>query len=289
MGMDLKDSKQVTTPQLTAPHQNLLGNQTNAYLSTFLPGYQDAMRSAANAYNTNLAGVTNAGQNLVSTAGRAQNVLGGTGQQALQTGISGLSNLFGPEYEQQQINAALAPAQYQYRQNLANLGAQFGGAGQLGSAREALASQNLASTNAMNQSTLVAGIQNQIANQRMNAGQSLAQLGQTGLTQGIGAANAAVAGSQVPMNMINQYLAGIASIPNQMPQFGGTIGSIQDTRTAGGNVTPKGVAEGIGTAGQVVDSLGRVINAATGGTGGVGGAIGSVVSGGVNLIKDIFG
>jgi hypothetical protein len=102
------------------------------------------------------------------------------------------------------------------------------------------------------------------------------------LTQGIGAANAAVGGSQVPMNTYNQYLSGIASIPTQMPNFGGTIGSVDTTRTTGGNINAQGVNDTISTGMGIVNSLGQVINGVTGTTGGIGGAIGSAV-------RNIFG
>ena len=95
-----------------------------------------------------------------------QSALGGTGESALRTGISGLENLFSPDYERQQINDALLPAELQYQQNLAGQNAGFGGAGQMGSARQALANTQLAQSNAINQAALGANIENQIRNQQ---------------------------------------------------------------------------------------------------------------------------
>ena len=144
----------------------------------------------------------------------------------MNTGVTGLESLFSPGYEQQQINAALAPAQYQYQQNLANQGAQFGGAGELGSARQALAGQQLASTNAMNQASLAANIGQTIAGQRQQVGSQLANIGQSGLTQAVGAANTQLAASQAPLSFFNsQYLSQLGNAPGYtIPNFTGTQG-----------------------------------------------------------------
>lgn len=198
------------------PEQGQLLNQQSQFVgNTALPGLSNAYSGLTNLYNNNAGGVTNAAQNLAGTANQAQQVFGSEGQSAYNTGITGLESLFSPQYEQNQINAAMGPAQLQYQQNLANQGANFGGAGELGSARQALAGTQLAQNNQINQAALTAGIQNNIAQQRANVGQNLATLGQSGLTSAMGAANTQLAASQVPTSFFNsQYLGQLNQVPN---------------------------------------------------------------------------
>ena len=206
---------------------NLLNQQAQFTGNTLIPSYSNALSGLTSFYNQSAPGQLNAAQNVAGVANQAQNVLGTTGQSALNTGVTGLESLFSPGYEQQQINAAMAPAQYQYQQNLANQGAQFGGSGELGSARQALAGQQLASTNAMNQASLAANISQGIAGQRQQVGNQLAGIGQTGLGQAIGAANTQLAASQAPLSFFNsQYLNQLSNAPGYtQPNFSGTQGS----------------------------------------------------------------
>ena len=208
-----------TTVNTAQPSQEQLDQikATTGFLTgSIIPSYQQAVQGATNLYNQSAPGVTNAAQNLAGIAGQAQNVLGSTGQSALQTGITGLENVFDPNYTQNQINAALAPAQAQYQQNLTAQGAQFGGAGQIGSARQALAGQQLA-----------AQVQQGVAQQQLQAGSTLAQLGQGGLGQAIGAAGQGVAASMTPQQLYNQYSGVLFGTPasSYTGQFGGTQGS----------------------------------------------------------------
>ena len=137
--MSFGKSTSTTTPQLTQEQRDQIAAQTGFFTETIAPTYKGAVEGATNIYNKNAEGVLTAAQNQASMAGQAQNVLGETGESALRTGITGLESLFNPDYEANQIAAAMAPAQAQYEQNLAGQKAMFGGTGNLGSAREALA------------------------------------------------------------------------------------------------------------------------------------------------------
>ena len=212
---------------------NLLNQQSQFTGNTLIPGYANAYTGLTNLYDTSAGGELTAAQNLAGTANQAQNVFGTTGQSALNTGVTGLENLFSPDYQQSQINAALAPVQYQYQQNLANQGAQFGGAGELGSARQALAGEQLASTNAMNQGTLAANIASNIANQRLTAGQALANIGAGGIANAVGAANTQLAASQAPLSFFNsQFLSSLNNAPSYtIPNYTGTQGTSNNSTT----------------------------------------------------------
>jgi hypothetical protein len=216
----------VQTAELTPEQRAMIGAQTNFFTSTIAPAYQQAVGGARDLYNLSAPGVTYAGQNLAGVAGQAQEVLGGTGESALRTGISGLQNIFGRDYEAQQLSAAMVPAQQQYMANLANQRAAFGGAGQLGSARQALADTALAGQTQAAQMQAAAQVGRDISGQRLQAAQSLAGLGQGGLGQAIGAAQQGVAAAMTPQELYNKYASVIFGTPATAysPNFSGTQG-----------------------------------------------------------------
>ena len=227
----------VQTAQLTPEQRAQIQAQTDFFTGTIAPTYQQAVGGATDLYNQNAAGVTNAAQNLAGTAGQAQQALGSTGESALNTGISGLENLFSPDYEQNQIQTALLPAQQQYQQNLAGQMAQFGGAGELGSARSALAQTALAGQTQASQQKAAADIQAQIAAQRLTAGQNLASLGQGGIGQAVGAASQGITAAMTPQQLYNQYASVIFGTPSASynPNFAGTQGTTTTTNQTGFN------------------------------------------------------
>lgn len=222
----------VTTQELTPEQRAMIGAQTNFFTGTVAPAYQQAVGGARDIYNLSAPGVTYAGQNLAGVAGQAQEVLGSTGESALRTGISGLQNLFGRDYEAQQMAAAMVPAQQQYMTNLANQRASFGGAGQLGSARQALADTALAGQTQAAQMQAAAGISRDIAQQRAAAASSLAGLGQGGLGQAIGAAGQQITAAMTPQDLYNRYASVIFGTPASAysPNFAGTQGQTQQAQ-----------------------------------------------------------
>jgi len=221
----------IQTADLTPEQKAQIRAQTDFFTSTIAPAYQQAVGGAQDIYNLSSGGVTNAAQNQAAIAAQSQRTLGETGESALRTGISGLENLFGRDYEAQQIQAALAPAQAQFGQNLAGLKAQFGGAGNLGSAREALAGQQLAGSTAAAQQQAAAQVLKDISAQRLATGGQLAQLGQGGLGQAQQAAATQVAASMIPQELYNKYASVIFGTPSASynPDFRGTQGSTTDT------------------------------------------------------------
>jgi len=235
--MSFGKSSSTTTPTLTDEQKAQIKAQTDFFTGTIAPTYTGAVKGATDVYNQNVGGVTNAAQNLAGTAQQAQQSLGETGESALRTGISGLQSLFTPDYERNQIQAALAPAQAQYGQNLAAQQAQFGGTGNLGSARQALAGQQLAGQNAALQAQTAAQVQRDIAAQRMGVGTTLAGLGQGGIGQALGAAGQQVTASMTPQQLYNQYASVIFGTPSASysPDFRGTQSTSQTGTNIGGN------------------------------------------------------
>lgn len=225
--MSFGKSSSTTTPELSPEQKAQIAAQTGFFTGTIAPTYQSAVKGATELYNQNAPGVLNAAQNLAGTASQAQKTLGETGESALRTGVTGLESLFSPDYEAKQIAAAMAPAQSQYMQNLASQKAQFGGTGNLGSAREALAGQQLAGQTQALQAQTAADIQAKIAAQRASTAQALAGIGQGGIGQGLGAAGQVVSAGMTPQQLYNQYASVIFGTPSASynPDFRGTQGS----------------------------------------------------------------
>jgi hypothetical protein len=233
--MSFGKSSSTTTPTLTEEQKAQIKAQTDFFTGTIAPTYQEAVRGATDIYNTNAGGVLNAAQNLAGTASQAQQALGETGESALRTGVTGLQSLFDPDYEANQIRAALQPAQAQYQQNLAAQQAQFGGTGNLGSARQALAGQQLAGATQSAQAGAAAQVQRDIAAQRAAAASQLANLGQGGVGQALGAAGQQVSAAMTPQQLYNQYASVIFGTPSASynPDFRGTQGGTSTGYRAG--------------------------------------------------------
>jgi len=238
--MSFGKSSGSSAPVLTQEQKDAIKAQTDMLTGTIIPTYQSGVAGAKDIYNQNAGGVLNAAQNLGGVAGQAQQTLGETGESALRTGITGLQSLFSPDYERNQVMSAMAPAQAQYQQNLANQQAQFGGTGNLGSARQALAGQQLAGQTQALQAKTAADIQAQIAAQRMGVGSTLAGLGQGGIGQALGAAGQQVSAAMTPQQLYNQYASVIFGTPaaSYTPDFRGTQGS-NTTSTKFGFEMPK--------------------------------------------------
>ena len=220
-------SSSTNQTELTPEQKKQIAAQTDFFTGTIAPTYQQAVRGATDIYNQNAGGVLNAAQNLAAQAGQAGQTLGSTGESALRTGITGMENLFNPDYERTQIQAALAPAQAQYLQNVANQQAMFGGAGELGSARQALADRQLAAATQAAQMQTAAQVQQQIAAQRAGVASQLAQLGQGGLGQAVGMGGQQVSAAMTPQQLYNQYASVIFGTPaaSYNPDFRGTQSS----------------------------------------------------------------
>jgi hypothetical protein len=223
-------STSTTSPTLTEEQKAQIKAQTDFFTGTIAPTYEQAVRGATDIYNWAAPGALNAAQNQAGVARQVQQSLGETGESALRTGVSGLQSLFNPDYEANQIRAALMPAQAQYQQNMANQGAMFGGAGQLGSARQALAQGQLAGATQAAQMQTAADVQRGIAGQRAGVANQLAGIGSGNLGQALGAAGNAVSAAMTPQQLYNQYASVIFGTPAAAynPDFRGTQGGSKD-------------------------------------------------------------
>jgi hypothetical protein len=222
-----------TDPRLTGAQAAQVEAQNKFFIDTLQPTYTGAVKGATDVYNKSAGGVNQASQNLAGVASNAQKSLGETGESALRSGISGLQSLFSPDYEANQIKSALAPAQSAYERNVADQRAQFGGAGNLGSARQALAERGLAGSSANMMAKTAADIQANIAQQRAGVGGQLAQLGQSGIGQSLGAAGQRLGASQADIDLYNKYASVIFGTPAASYNLGPTGSS---TSSSGSNL-----------------------------------------------------
>ena len=230
-----KSSGSTTMIPTLSPEQNaMIKAQTDMFTKTVGPAYEQLTKGATNLYNQSAGGVNAAAQNLAGTAAQAQQALGGTGESALRTGIAGLQNAFDPNYEAQQYQAAMMPAQAQYAQNLAGQQAQFGGTGNLGSARQALAGQQLAGQTQAAQMQAAAQVARDIQAGRLGAAQSLAGLGQGGLGQAVGMAGQGINAAMNPMDYFLKYGTALAGNPQGAwnPNFSGTQGQTTNSQSS---------------------------------------------------------
>jgi hypothetical protein len=199
-----------------------------------MPAYRDYMKDVERTYDQNLPGMTKAAQGGAGYAGQVGQTLGETGESAARVGVSGLSQFFDPKYGQEQFTAAMSPIQAQYMQNMANQGATFGGAGQLGSSRQALAGAQAAGANQAAQMQAAAGVMRDLNNQRLQAGQTLGQLGGNYLQGGLGAKQAQLGFAERPVDYIAQKGKAMGQVPRELytPQYPGQQG-ITESKTPG--------------------------------------------------------
>ena len=101
-------------------------------------------------------------------------------------GASKLAGLFSPEYQKQQVTAALQPAMEQTREAMGGQNASYGAAGGLGSSRAALAQANLQSLSNQRLGTVAAQTQQGIEANRSAASQALLSAGQNATNQSAG-------------------------------------------------------------------------------------------------------
>ena len=235
------DTKETSVNYL--PEQIKDIQDTNKFKTdTMMPAYQNYMKQAQAGYDQSLPGMNKAAQGLSGYAGQVGQTLGETGESAARTGISGLSQFFDPKYGQEQFAAAMSPIQGQYQQNLANQGAMFGGSGQLGSARQALAGQQLAGATQGAQMQAAAQVMNNLNNQRLQAGQSLGQLGGNYLGQGLNAMGTKLGAAERPMDWQTTYGKQLGLVPQQLytPQYPG-----QQSSTTSSSKSPLDLIGGI--------------------------------------------
>jgi hypothetical protein len=227
MGGGKSSGSQTTQVQMTPEQRAAIQAQTNFLTNTAFPAYQSTIGGAKDLLGNVMPNVQGAAGNASDVAGRtgAAQEIGGAA--AYGTGLAGLANLFGPQYKEQQVQAALQAGRESARESQAGQNAMYGGAGGLGSSRMALADSNLASLNAQRQATAAANASAGVESNRAAAAQQLANFGQQGLTGAQQAAASRVGFAGAPQDIYNKYASVVFGVPqaNTTPNFAGTQGS----------------------------------------------------------------
>ena len=224
-----------SAPVVTQEQKDLLKAQTGFLTDTAFPAYQKTMGKADTAFNQTNPAATTAANTAMNVAGQTGALQQAAGTAGTLTGMAGLASLFGPQYEQGQVNAALQAGRESARESQAGQNAMYGGAGGLGSSRMALADKNLASLNAQRQATAAATAQAGVQANKAAAAQALLGAGQTGLTGANQAAAARIGYAQTPQDVVSKYASIIYGTPqaSTTPNFQGTQGSQTGGRSKG--------------------------------------------------------
>jgi len=213
--------------QMTPEQQRLLGAQTDFLTNTAFPAYQNTIAGGKDVYSKAAGNVAGAAQTASDVAAGTGALQAGTGAASLLGGTAGLASLFGPQYEQQQVDAALQAGRETSREALAGQNAMYGGAGGLGSARHALADSNLASLNEQRQATAAAAARAGVQANKAAASGALINAGQSSLNAANQTAAARIGYAGAPQDAYAKYASIIYGTPqaSTTPNFSGTQGS----------------------------------------------------------------
>ena len=215
-----------TTVNLTPEQKEALSFQTQQLKDVFMPAYTGAVQGAKTTYETLSPYANKAALNAFTTYGDvSKNAITGA-TNAYTSGMEDLVKLFDPNYEQNQIQAALQTGRESARESQAGQNAMYGAAGGLGSSRMALADRNLSSLNAQRQATAAAGAQAQVQQNRMGAATTMLGAGKSLADIGLSSTGSQITAAQSPMDLYNKYASVVFGVPqaSTTPNFAGTQG-----------------------------------------------------------------
>jgi hypothetical protein len=235
MGGGKSSGSQTTTVQPMQEQKDLLKTQTDFLKGTALPAYTSTVAGAKDVYGNVAPAVTKAAGTAMDVAGRTGAMQEAEGGAAYKTGLEGLKALFDPQYKEQQVEAALQKGREESRELQGSQNAMYGAAGDLGSARMALADKNLASLNAQRQATAAATASAGVEANRAMAAKELTGAGTTGLTNALTSAASRIGMAGTPQDIYNKYASVVYGIPqsNTTPVFTGTQGTTQKGQSKG--------------------------------------------------------
>lgn len=216
-----------TNVNLTDEQKELLRLQTGQLRDVFMPAYTNTVGGARDLYNQTSPYTTQSALDAFNQFGDVASESFGQASSAYKQGMEGLKNLFDPEYEKNQINAALQEGRETSRELLGGQNAMYGAAGGLGSLRMALADENLSSLNAQRQATAAAGAQAGVRKDRMTAANYMFGAGRDLYGIGGNAATSRINASRAPMGGYEDLARIIFGVPQgaTTPNFSGTQGS----------------------------------------------------------------
>ena len=225
--------------EMTPEQRRLVSAQTDFLTGTAFPTYQQTIGKAGEVYGQTAGNAINAANQASDVAAQTGGLQQAAGTAGLVGGMTGLASLFDPNYEKNQVNAALQSGRESARESLGQQNAMYGGAGGLGSARHALADTNLSSLNAQRQATAAAGAQAQVQANKAAAANQLATLGGQNLSAANTAAAARVGYAGTPQDVLAKYASVIYGTPqaSTTPNFAGTQSTTGQSQSKGFNIS----------------------------------------------------
>ena len=225
------------TVQMTPEQQKLLGEQTKFLAETAFPAYQKTIGGGEDIYKQVAPNVAGAAERAANVAGQTGTLQQDVGTASLLGGTAGLASLFGPQYEQEQVNAALQAGRESGRETLGQQNAMYGAAGGLGSSRMALADRSLKSIIEQRQATAAAAARAGVQAQKATAATALIGAGTGELTAANQAAAARIGYAGAPQDAYAKYASIIYGTPqaSTTPNFAGTQGSTGSSKSMGGS------------------------------------------------------
>lgn len=221
--------------QMSPQQEKLLSAQTDFLTGTAFPAYQKTVGGAQDILGQVMPAATGAANRASTVAGQTGNLQQATGSAGLLGGMAGLASLFNPQYENQQVNAALQAGRESGRELVNQQVAGYGGAGGLGSSRAALANANLASLQEQRQGTTAAAARAAVQANKATAANQLATLGQSQLGAANQSAAAQIGYAGTPQDVYSKYASVIYGTPQSSttPNFAGTQGSTGSSKSGG--------------------------------------------------------
>lgn len=215
-----------SAPVVTEEQKELLRAQTGFLTETALPQYKQTIGGAQQRMDVAQPYVNQAALDVFSRSGETARGATSEAKDLLVGGRQTLQSLFDPQYEQNQIQAALQTGREAARESQLGQNAMYGAAGGLGSARMALADKNLESLNAQRQATAAAGAQAQVQANRSAAAQAALRSGIDLGNLGMNAGAQQITSAGAPMDLYSKYASIVYGTPqaSTTPTFQGTQG-----------------------------------------------------------------
>jgi hypothetical protein len=234
-GAGKSSGTQNTTPTLTQEQKDAIATQTGFLKDVAIPAYTNTVGQAKDVMGNVMPAVTSAANTASNVASGLGALSGAVGSNALLTGTSGIESLFNPQYEEQQVRASMQPGIEEARNLMSQQTAQFGGAGSAGSTRQAIAQKNLEDLTAQRLATAAANARAGVQANKLTAGNELANIGNTNLTNALGAVSSRIGFAGAPQDVLSKYASVVYGIPqgSTTPNFTGTQGSTGTTSGSG--------------------------------------------------------
>jgi hypothetical protein len=223
-----------SAPVVSEEQKAAIRAQTTALTDTFLPAYKKTLGMAGDVYGQTNPAATNLANTAIKVAGRTGATQEATGTRGITTGMAGLSSLFDPQYEEEQVQASMQPAREEIREQIGSQNAMFGGSGGAGGTRYALARENTKQLGEQRLATAAATARAGVQANKAAAARELATLGGQQITGANQAASARIGYAQTPQDVLAKYAQVIYGTPqaSTTPNFAGTQGSNTSGKSA---------------------------------------------------------